>query len=76
MTDQSILDPARDPQDYQWQHGSQIVKVSELSRDDLLQAVCELIDVVEALDCNAQAQTELIQAWRTNRSTKGSQSPW
>lgn len=71
MTDQNILDRTRDPEQYQWQHGTQIVKVGELSREDLLQAVCELIDVVEALDISAQAQTELIRAWRLNRSITG-----
>lgn len=39
-------------------------EIHELSREDLIQVACELFEVIEALDTQAHAMTQMISRWR------------
>jgi len=39
-------------------------KIHELSHEDLVQVACELIEVIEDLDTQANAMTQMISRWR------------
>jgi hypothetical protein len=64
MTIESKLEHTIDPSTYQYSVKRKIFKLTDLSREDLLQVVCEHMDLMEELDSVSQALSHKIAVWR------------
>ena len=54
-----------DPAEWQWQdRQGQVFRLSELTRDDLLQVVCTCMDVIAQAEEAAAVQINIFDAWR------------
>jgi hypothetical protein len=45
------------------QHGNE-VSLDKLTHDELLQAACEAIQMLELIDCQSHSIAQLIEGWR------------
>lgn len=48
----------------QWQVDGVVIPLEKLSRDDLLQALCECIEVIERMDSIQASMSHLVGKWR------------
>lgn len=64
MTTKSLLEHTLDPSNYQHSVNGQIFKLTDLSREDLLQVVCEHMETMESIDILAQRLSEKVREWR------------
>lgn len=64
MTTESKLKHTIDPTGYQHSVNGKVFKLTELSREDLLQIVCEHMDLMEGIDELSQVLSRKIAIWR------------
>jgi len=65
----AILPKSIEPGGYQYQDKiGRIHQLEDLSRQDLLQVACELVDLIETLDSDATRMAQRIEAWRFGKT--------
>ena len=67
MNTENVVEKKYDPVEYQIQtKDGECYEVAELTRDDLMQELCNAIEIIERMDSLAADMTRLINCWRVN----------
>lgn len=64
----SQITPTRDANSYQWANNGRVVKVSTMSREDLMEALCVSMDALADMGAQAEKILEVYAGWETGKA--------